>query len=161
MNYATSDSYLPRWTSRCLTNHRPSVNENFTSHWTCAISVAPPQQQQQIVAPLTETKSMLRAANSSYLAGPISAIYPCTLPSLPPSPSFAPSLFFCARSTLPRPLHGCQTLGNNLRSPAIYSYFLWRDGRMLRSWCISSTHRLFPPPPQYCAVRTVGGFTWG
>jgi len=32
--------YLPRSVSRCLTNHRPSVNENFTIRWTRAISPA-------------------------------------------------------------------------------------------------------------------------
>jgi len=95
--------------SRCWTNHWPSVNENFTTEWTRAISLA--------TSRLHDRQRRKSSGGGGADGNEINAVcgrklvifsgsYLCHLPRLPPSPSFGPRstppLFFSARSTLAR-----------------------------------------------------------
>ena len=108
------------------------------------------RRRRQWVLPLTETKSMLCAANSSYLAAPISAIYPASLPFLRSTlHATTISLRSVNSSTSDRCPLACQTCGNNLRSRTIYSHI---STEALHGWCSWHINGTQCPSSALCAA---------
>ena len=132
---------------------------NITSneHPASTTTIAAQERRRQWVLPLTETKSMLCAANSSYLAAPISAIYPASLPFLRSTlHATTISLRSVNSSTSDRCPLACQTCGNNLRSRTIYSHI---STEALHGWCSWHINECSVCCGQTSCLRPVAYFT--